>query len=264
MENRTNAREALIARIRKLLNLARGGSTEDEAAQAMRKAHGLLAAHNLSEAELREAPDSDDRVLDDSSVDGCRDLWTAYVWHASARLHFCGYFYRKEVDGERWIGMRHNVVGRRHNVAVCKLMSKYLVDTVVRLAQEGGAAIHPSERRRFRQSFRLGCAERLVERLEARRAESHGQPTVAPSGTTLPALAGVYDAEARENERLLQSHGISLGTGRPGRHVHAGGRDAGRHAADHIGLDPQISGPRKPARAARDPRQCDLFAGETA
>lgn len=264
MGNRTTAREALIGRIRKLLSLARGGGTEDEAAEAMRKAHGLLAEHNLSEAELREPPESDDRVIDDTSVDGCRDLWPVYVWHASARLHFCRYFYTEQFDGRRSIGLRHTVIGRRHNVVVSKLMSEYLVDTVDRLATEEGATIRPSERSRFRCSFRLGCAERLAERLEDRRAESHAEPTAAPNGTTLPALASVYDAEARENERLLQSRGISLGAGRSARHVHAGGRDAGRHAAERIGLDPQITGPRKPARGAPDPRQRDLFAVESA
>lgn len=248
------AREKIIRRIRKLLALARGGATEEEAAQATRRAHELLVEHNLDLAEVDAAKDWGDRVLDRSTVDGSREMWPVYVWNATAWLHFCRYFYTPETDGGRRIGLRHNVIGRRHNVEVTKLTAQYLVATVVRLADEAGRAVARHERRSFRDSFRRACGRRLTQRVFAMRHDSTSAAPTAERSGNLPALISLYEAETLANNALLARHGIELGGGGAtfDRLTHAGGAEAGRLAAETIGLHCQVG-----ARAPADHTACD-------
>lgn len=235
------ARESILRKIRKLLALSKGGTTEEEAAQAARRAHELLAEHNLAMSEVEQAVDEGDRILDRETVDGARDIWPAIVWNATAQLHFCRYFYGEVRDGGRLIGLRHAVAGRRHNVEVAKLTALYLVDAVQRLATEASRAVPGDERRSFRDSFRRACGLRLAQRVHALRTAS-ATPDPGAASTTLPALLSLYRTETDANEALLARLGIRLGG--PERHdrlTHAGGADAGRRAAETISLHRQIA-----------------------
>ena len=194
----------VVGKVRKLLALARGGGTEAEAENAAQRAHTLLAAHNLTLADVAEKPAWGDRVVDRDCVDGSRELWPAQVWHATAALYFCEYFYARVLapdDPERLLGLRHNVVGRRHSVRIAKLMAEYLVDATNRLAREHGLRVQPEERRSYRKSFRIACAARLAARIWERRHVTEARPTPGPSDTTLPALASLYATEAKANRR---------------------------------------------------------------
>ena len=256
------ARESILRKIRKLLALSRGGTTEEEAAQAAQRAHELLAAHNLEMSEVEQVEETD-RVLDDGTIDGARDIWPAQVWSATAQLHFCRYFYTDQRDAGRLIGLRHSVVGRRHNVEVAKLTALYLVDAVKRLADEAAQAVPGDERRRYRESFRCACGRRLAQRLLELRAAS-ATPDAAATRTTLPALPSLYRSESDANEAMLARLGIRLGGPvRQDRLTHAGGADAGRRAAETISLHRQIgTSASPPASAARGPEasQIEMFA----
>jgi hypothetical protein len=258
----TEARESILRKIRKLLALAKGGTTEEEAAQAARRAHELLAEHNLAMSEVEQAVEQGDRVLDDDAVDGTRDIWPAQLWSATAQLHFCRYFYRDVHDHGRLIGLRHAVVGRRHNVEVTKLTACYLVDAVKRLAVEAARSVPGDERRLYRDSFRRACGQRLAQRVHALRTAATAPPPDAPR-STLPALLSLYRTESEANEALLAHLGFRLGG--PARHdrlTHAGGADAGRRAAETISLHRQIGtsaeAPPAPPRA-RGTSQIEMF-----
>ena len=255
------ARESILRKIRKLLALSRGGTTEEEAAQAAQRAHELLAAHNLEMSEVEQVEETD-RVLDDGTIDGARDIWPAQVWSATAQLHFCRYFYTDQRDAGRLIGLRHSVVGRRHNVEVAKLTALYLVDAVKRLADEAAQAVPGDERRRYRESFRCACGRRLAQRLLELRAAS-ATPDAAATRTTLPALPSLYRSESDANEAMLARLGIRLGGPvRQDRLTHAGGADAGRRAAETISLHRQIgtsAAPSVPERRARGASQIEMF-----
>ena len=255
------ARESILRKIRKLLALSRGGTTEEEAAEAARVAHELLAAHNLAMSEVEQVEETD-RVLDDGTVDGARDIWPAQVWSATAQLHFCRYFYTDQRDAGRLIGLRHSVLGRRHNVEVAKLTALYLVDAVKRLADEAAQAVPGDERRRYRESFRCACGRRLAQRLLELRAAS-ATPDAAATRTTLPALPSLYRSESDANEAMLARLGIRLGGPvRQDRLTHAGGADAGRRAAETISLHRQIgtsAPPSAPVPRARGASQIEMF-----
>lgn len=254
--------EHVLRKVRKLLGLARGGATEAEAEEAVRIAHGLLARHNLTlDDALRGA--SDERVIDSDTVDGSRECWPIYVWNGVARLYFCEYYYTRMLapaPPRAQIGLRHTFVGRRYNVRVAKLMGEYLVVTVNRIAREHGRRVEPDERLRFRRSFKAGCAGRLAERLWQRRLETQRRESAGPEGSTLPALASLYDVEATANRELLKRHGVELGEAEaPDRINHAGGAEAGVKAADGISLEPQINSTCEGASYSQGEDQLPLF-----
>ena len=255
-------RSAILRRIRKLLALAGGKGSEAEAAAAVTRAHALLAEHNLAEADVRDSVDSPtERILDDSTVDGARDLWPAQVWNATAMLHFCRYFYSEQFCGKRRIGLRHSLVGRPHNIDAAKLTARYLVDAVERLARESGRDRPQPERRSYQASFRCACGLRLAERIHARYRElaTASEPASSLPCTSLPALLSLYVRERAENDALLSDRGIELGAGSAShdRLTHAGGAEAGRIAADSIVIPPRGSRPAPSSDAI--PGQLDLF-----
>ncbi len=238
----------IITRIRKLMSLANGGASEAEAEQAMKKAHALLAEHNLSifDVSKEEPANLEDRVIDSNDVDGINDPWRRSIWHATAALHFCKYFYSPEHEMRRGVRkcvrIRHNLVGRPHNVLVTKLMVEYLINTVRRLAGEHTCDVPASARARFAHSFRVACTERLVDRIWERHRRSQFGPTAAHAGTTLPALRSIYASETDANQALLEHRRINLTTkGRRCRTTDVIGAEAGRAAADEIGLDNQVT-----------------------
>ena len=244
----------IVCKVRKLLALAHGGGTEAEAQLAAERAHALLAAHNLTLADVSEKDRWGDRVVDRDFVDGSRDLWPADVWHATAALYFCEYFYTRIVDAGRPLGLRHNVVGRKHSVRITKLMAEYLVDTINRLAREHGLRVQAEERRSYRHSFRIACARRLSERLWERRRATEKSPTRGPSDTTLPALASLYTTEMKANRAMMDDLAIRLGHPEGGdRLTHAGGADAGAKAADQISLNPQLTADGPPPGRSKGP-----------
>lgn len=256
------ARESILRKIRKLLALSRGGTTEEEAAQAAQRAHELLAAHNLEMSEVEQVEESD-RVLDRDSVDGSRDVWPAHVWHATARLHFCQHFYTEVPHDGRLIGLRHTVVGRRHNVEVTKMTALYLIHAVNRLATEGARLVPAEERRSWRDSFRRACGLRLAQRVHALH-EASAAPAADVPRTTLPALPSLYRTEAAANAAMIARLGFRLsGPPRHDRLTHAGGADAGRRAAETISLHRQIGAsappPVDPPRG-RGASQIEMFA----
>lgn len=255
-------RSAILRRIRKLLALARGKGSEAEAAAAVTRAHALLAEHNLAESDVREPIDAPiQRILDDSTVDGSRDLWPAQVWNATAMLHFCRYFCSEQFCGRRRIGLQHSLVGLPHNIEAAKLTARYLVDAVERLARESGRDLPSPERRSYGASFRRACGLRLAERVHARYRElaTASDPASSLPSSSLPALVSLYVRERIENDALLDQRGIQLGAGSAShdRLTHAGGAHAGRIAADSIVIPPRGSRPAPSSDAI--PGQLDLF-----
>ena len=242
--DRTNK---VIVRIRKLLSLANGGATEFEAEQAMKKAHKLLAEHNISLPDISNVRDDDQegRIVDSNERDGINDPWRRSVWHATAGLNFCQYFYSSiyDHDGERSgrIGIRHNLVGKPHNILVTKLMVHYFISTIRRLAREDVLNAPAWQKNPFENSFKVACSRRLVERIWERKYQSESNIEFVCSGNTLPALRSHYVMEEEANRSIIEKRGYKLKTSaRRCRVTNVLGGEAGRKAADGIGLDTQI------------------------
>jgi hypothetical protein len=131
------------------------------------------------------------------------------------------------------------VMGTRANVESTKAMATYLIHAVERLA--GG----PEYGARERHAFKLGCADRLAQRLgdlKWERTRAKQQPTAG--GSNLPALRDVYTAHEIANQEFYAklhgkppkfSCGSALGSSMDAAY------NRGHSAGGGIGLDAQVT-----------------------
>lgn len=244
----------VLERIRKLLALA-SSANEHEASAAMRKAHGLLAEYNLTEADLG-TPDEHGFIVD-GELHTLSRPWRRKLAANVARLYFAEYVYGfVKVDSHtRKCGYtrfdKHQFYGAPHNVAVAKSMFVYLCDTIDRLAMEAADAREKKGRESFMTSFRHGCANRLVERLAERWGEATTlKLTVDPTHkTTLPAL--YEQTKAALNDFIEQNGGSKVVPFNPKLHSMEGAI-AGYQKGDSVGLDAQLENPNARAFILED------------
>jgi hypothetical protein len=212
MENQTHTPEQdnVIRKIQKLLALGQSPN-EAEAALAMARAQELLAKHNLEFAVVTAtavaggtvAPAEEKREKAKVSR-SAQYRWQRDMWAAIAEANFCWHWITDVFEGKRGVGRmskvpvkRHMILGRESNVIAVRLMGEYLEDTMERLLP------FPNSERMSRaaNSWKSGCAERLVERIqlqaEQRKADSDAcKPTGA---TTALVLRDVYTSEYQAN-----------------------------------------------------------------
>ena len=159
--------EGIIAKVEKLLALAKNNPNENEAESATSKAMELLAAYNLDMASIGKQTTN----RKDQKLKGGLYSWQRELWNAVAELNFCKYwFIRGLAKGQAY---EHRILGRVENVASMKVMAEYLQDTVERLAVEYGKKAYPGSSRFIRELiiYREGIAYRLADRLRTLRAE---------------------------------------------------------------------------------------------
>src|SRR4051812_832746 len=122
--------DSIISRINKLLALGERGGTEAEATAAMQKVHELLAKHNLSLDDVKDAPTEEEDYIQDETTGAAKQPWQDVVWSGVARLYFCKHLKRTGPDGTR-----HLLIGKPSNIAVAKYVAAYLVRTGEELAR---------------------------------------------------------------------------------------------------------------------------------
>lgn len=242
--------DKIVERIQKILALGKRGGTEAESAAAMAKANALLAEHNLSMAEV-ESETVGSAKREKIAQAGGRYVYQRELWRAIARLNFCIYFSTRAwvkievydkwemVDGH-WVGVRsrvlkevlqrqHKVVGRVINTQATINMATYLEQVAERLCRErltvksgAGVVTQGNNNTQFYSSwaigFREGVADRLIEKIEAKRerklyAERQAARRAAAAGSsssTALTLGSLIQKEEDENWDFL--HGDELGT----------------------------------------------------
>lgn len=168
-------RDAILQKIRKLLDLSAKNPNEHEAAAAAAKAQELALQHNL-DISLAEREGGRDGRREDELVGGGFYQWQQELWGAVARLNFCLYWSQKfrrpngvDSKGRRALyGRRHRLVGRSVNVQTTKFMAGYLEAVADRLTRDR----FPGRKLdNHSMSYREGVAYRLRQRLDARRYE---------------------------------------------------------------------------------------------
>ena len=228
------AQSHLITKIQKLLQLSRDeAATEHEAALAATKVHELLASYNLSLAEVEAHTGVDDSgVQQDMKIEGWKTSrllpWERLLWLATCKLYFC--------CSTLSVG-RSFIIGRSHNVIIAKEMLTYLIQTVQRLRKA-----HYGKGRRFLDSFALGCAQSINDKIKEMIAKR--EPT--PAETTLPAIRENYRDEvytflADQGRRIRNLSGSTRSL-----KVDPDGYVAGQIAGEGVGLDPQLCGNQEP------------------
>lgn len=218
-------KDRVLERIRKMLALAAdNGASEGERDNALRMAHATLAKYNLtlSEVEAAEGKAKEPRVLDTTLT---RDQpFTREIAYAIAQLYFCGYFYTKKQDGSGKV--KHSFVGRAGNVMTAKLLTDYVVASVISEANKlwkqqrdpgpwwtsfckGAASAVALRCHRLRYEAEKADEEEKKPKPAAVMVGEDGEPVAAiaaPVHSTALALVTVYKAEREENDRWIEDN----------------------------------------------------------
>jgi len=222
MQDLTPEALAVIEKVKKLLALAERNTNENEAAAASAKAMELLAAYNLDMAVIGRTAKGKQGARTDTKKKGGLYSWQRDLWKAVCELNFCMYWSIKGTA--RGSTYEHRVLGSQANVISAEVMAGYLQQTVERLAQEWAKSMgYGSVFVRDAIAYREGMADRLVQRLNALRAERlaederkkreetvrNAHPGAASTGNAL-VLADVIETEMDFNTDYL--HGLEPGT----------------------------------------------------
>lgn len=172
MVTSNNGLEGVIAKVKKLLALANDGrGNEAEMAAAAAKAQQILEDYNLSMATVLSAGGTTDNTREKAiHEEGAQYKWMQTLMTGIASLHFCRLDKRQAFRNNKYVFIGYQLIGRKANVATAKIMYEYLTNTIDRLVRE--ALVDPRQlQSKVANSMRTGMADRLCERLQARREE---------------------------------------------------------------------------------------------
>lgn len=229
----------IIDKIRKLLALSKSPN-EAEALAAANKAHELLLEHDLALSEVHETVETRQFVDDKTGMSDDSRPWRRFIGNALAKLYFCVYSKNTiKIPPHKRYDV-HYFAGRPHDAAIAKMMFEYLEKAVARLAVEGGKTVPAKERAAYDTSFKNAAAIRLNKRIMARYEAARKGTLKTEGGTTLPAVADLYDQMEKAITDWL-GDSVKDSTNR-GRVTNVKGLVDGYDAGNKIGLDPQVHG----------------------
>ncbi len=209
--------KAILERIEKLLRLAGGTSSPEEAASAAAKAQELLTLYNLDASALGQ---SEHQREQEKFLGGFYE-YQRDIWSWVAELNFCLYWtqrtrmYRRGAN--RWV-TQQKIVGKKVNIEATKAMAGYLLQAIDRqtrifLADGMNEKDIPdfgklvSSRRAM--SFREGCAQSIVWKLYQRREEAlekeQAEELKAAQAAAEAATKGVSSSTALTLASLVQT-----------------------------------------------------------
>lgn len=243
----------ILERIKKLLALAGNNPNEQEAAAAMEKVQAMLAEHNLSMSDVATHDKAEDGFTIDSTMETDSRPWRRNLAATIGKMYFCTYFfsYRKRYTKARKCGYIrydvHNFVGARHNVAVVHLMFAYLNETIDRLARDGASQLSNIKiRTPYINSFRHACANRLCHRIQDRIAAASRGEVKKSDGSSLPALASLYDSTQLQLQSFLKEQmGDAVGANNDANRSKSTsllGKIEGDKAGKTVSLESQVTG----------------------
>lgn len=146
----------IIAKINKMLELARRGGTEAESMTAQKMADDLLSKYSLLIANINTATTADDYMFDGVMVGALRATWQDSIYVAISKLYNCTYLKRYD-HSNRPI---RTIVGASTDVEVAKKVAAHIVVIAITLAKESGKS------QTFMRSFKKGFACRIWARVD--------------------------------------------------------------------------------------------------
>ena len=192
----------IIEKIQKLLRLAQNAGSEAEAALAAQRAADLMAAHEIHEAEISLADPTELRAPE--PIEKCFEVTTTkkrVAWH----MRVTNAVARSYGAMAYWSGGRVVLFGRLSAVQAANYTAHYLMREVDKITDKE-AATTAGYSKTYRNSFRLGCANRVADRLdeltEAKKkaptidvTEVEAAETAAAAATEVP---NIFDDEVEE------------------------------------------------------------------
>lgn len=237
-------REKILDRIAKLLRLSANNNSVEEAALAASRAQELMLEHQIAHADLETEMDDRECELEELVVDSCLDgqklmHWRASLWYGICHGHNCVGYTRR---GSGQSKSRLTAVGRTSNVETCLYMYRWLTAEIDKLAKKAVAAKSIYDRgdaRRFGNSFRVGAANEIAQRLRDKQQAVYAKAERAGKSTALVLVKNDTALVKREAPVLMAKLGRRV---RSGGYRHGGGVSdlggfhAGRSAARAINL----------------------------
>ncbi len=235
----------VIARIRKLLKLAGNAGSEAEAALAAERAAELMRAHEIHEAQVSiDEPNMPRTPEPIEQKYQATDTKKKVAWHMRIAVAVCKSYGARAY----WHGGRVMMFGRLSAVQAASYTCQYLFREVERITDS--EAPTGTYSRSYRNAFRLGCAQRVGDRLyaahknqEARRAVA--KPVAEPRVNIEdveppPPSAGVLAVIEKDHAEVEEEYKRYSKKWRKGRHVgqisSGSGYDAGQEAGDSINI----------------------------
>jgi hypothetical protein len=199
----------IIDRIQKLLRLAKNAGSEHEAALAAQRASELMAQHEVHEAEISldaQAPRVAEPIDKRFQVTDTKKkvAWHMRVINGVARTYGAKAY---------WTYGRIQLFGRLSAVQAASYTSQYLMREIESITDI--EAPSPQHSRAYRNAFRLGCASRVAERLDAQTAAkrapnstyAHADGKSTPSDDAPPPpSAGVIAIIAKDHAEVEQAY----------------------------------------------------------
>lgn len=222
--------QRIADRIRKLFAMA-GSANEHEALAFAAKAQALLIEHGMSRAQVEKNPG---KYVTMATPQMPEKAWEALIFTAASALNFCQVAAIQVADNE----CVYLLYGKALNIDVSVQTAKYLMEAVERAADAPLYKLAEEESPGFMDSFRIACAARINERVAVILAAANAGVLAAANGTNLPATIGdSLEVQAAFKEQFKDSLKTT-------KHSHAGQAmavDAGRAAADMVGLNRQLN-----------------------
>ncbi len=177
----TNDRERLLAKIKKLLNMAKhNASNETEAATALRQAEAMMRKHDIQFAEIEAKELNPSDMAMEGTGESRNSSW---IWNlAWAASYLTSTMPTKRYSRES-NAREIKFAGTKDDVQVALLMHDYLVGVTERLTKKYGGS------RSENNAFKLGVAQTLVNRStkskSSAKKRSPRQAKAAPGETWL-------------------------------------------------------------------------------
>lgn len=192
--------QKIVDRIRKLLALATSDNV-NEAASAAAKAQELIERHNIDRAMLAEDK-PDEHPLEDVVTQSIYDFptsraetWQIVIAQGVTGANGCKVYISKRGENPNLVG-----IGPLTSLLICSELMSWLTGEVERLLKEEESRARTNDHMRaWRNSFRVGAASTIANRLRAAKAETRKKLLAEAKGPTLEdhkraAEAGDLDA----------------------------------------------------------------------
>jgi hypothetical protein len=232
--------ENIVEKIEKLLSLSTSPN-EAEAIAAFAKAQELMLRHNLSMKDVEKVKSQqDEQKVDYEPIYSAKKVlvWRTILAYGVSVSNHCVSLTAR-YDGEAYIVL----VGRKINTTTAKIQFEYLATTVERISKE----VKPSNRvspGRYRNSFRMGMAYRLQERMVEISEKQKQEGILATEdsvGASALVVCSLYDTLKQEANDFVNKK-VNLKESKKTKfNISAEGYYAGMEVGESISLSKQIA-----------------------
>jgi hypothetical protein len=239
----------ILDRVQKLLRLARNAGSEAEASLAAQRASELMAEHEIHEAQIalddpdaRRAPEAIDEEHNIGLGGKRRVAWKHRIINAVAATHGVEVYWSAIRDPHTPGQYEQSLAlfGRLTAVQTASYVVQFLFAEVERFTVEHcDGVVKPP--RGYRNSFRLGVATRIAERLREAR-ETREATTPSPSAGVMVHVQKDREQVAEAFESYGKAHGFRETRAIGQYTAHGGAFRAGKRAGDRAEISSRARG----------------------